>query len=667
MATSLAVVGPGLAETAEDTSTTDALNESGGERQVLLFNDLGATLNLSPPLYYGGFAVNRMLLRGFGNESSLRNGFRDFGALGNEGDTAQEGVEVYKGPASALYGNGKPGGDINLLVRRPDGERHRSAQIALTRTGKSATRFDLAQGIDADGDGQHEFAWRLPFGSDVGKGWREHNLIEAYSAAPSFAWRPNARTRVLVETDILRVREQSAPRRIPLGPVMAFPEKMTLGEYDDWHHEAGQTLRATVEHAFSERWRLRQAFFAQRSRASFRGAELDVYGRTGPDVLTDDGRQVRRVFSDRRERRGAEVSQTELYGLVEAGGITHQLLFGLELGRYRIDSAGSQADLAPLDLITPVHGAQPGAFEPWVDQRYRNRTHVLYLQDRMWLSPQWQMLAGLRAEWLDASSANQLADESFRGRHALYSPRLGLVYTPSPGSSWFASWTQSSLPQLGAVQADGNLMPPERGRQIEVGWQWHGGRHAALTARPGAAPDPVGPGGLIATVSLYHLQRRNLATVDPASPSFQVSSGERESRGVEFELRGSPWQGADLTLSLEVLRARVVSDNQFAAGTRLPGVAPWFASLWMTQQAGERWVAGLGLVGEGRRRGAWPPNEQRLPSYMTTDLSLAYHPGAWRAQLILANIFARKVLITDGYAGQFIEPRAVTLAFSTRL
>ena len=653
-------------------STTDSMNESGGERQVLLFNDLGATLNLSPPLYYGGFAVNRLLLRGFGNESSLRNGFRDFGALGAEGNTPQEGVEVYKGPASALYGNGKPGGDINVLVRRPDGSRHRDAQLSISKTGKHSSRFDLADGIDGNGDGKADFAWRLPFGSDVGNGWRRFNHIEAYSAAPSFAWQPSSRTRLMVETDFLNSREQSEPQRVPLAPLMAFPPRLSLGEENDWYREAGRSLRATLEHAFTDRWRLRQAFFSQRTRVGFRGAELDVYGRTGDGILSDDGRHVRRVATDRRERRATEVSQTELYGLFDAGGLSHQVLLGLELGRYRIDSVGSQAPLAALDLLNPVYGAQPGAYVPWVDQRYRNNTSVLYLQDRVRISPRWQMLAGLRAEWLDARSASALTDETFRGRYTMLSPRLGVVYTPQPGSSWFASWTHSSQPQLSAVQADGRLMPPEKGRQFELGWQWHGGRRGAIAnpTKPGSALDADlddAGGGLIATVSLYHLQRRNLATIDPSSPSFQVASGERESRGIEFELRGSPSPGTDLTLSIEALRARVVSDNSQPAGTRLPGVAPWFLSLWATRQFHERWVAGLGLVGEGRRRGGWPPNEQELPSYLTTDLSLAYHAGNWRTQLILANIFGRRVLVTDGYAGQFIEPRAVTLAISARL
>ncbi len=629
---------------------TTGLNESGGERQILRFNDLGATLNLSPPSDYAGFAVNRNLLRGFANESSLRNGFRDFGALGSEGDTSQEGVEVYKGPASALYGNGKPGGDVNLLVRPPDGARHRDAQLSVTRHGKRSTRFDLAQGLDPNGDGDNDLALRLPFGADVGEGWRRFNRIEAYSTAPSFAWRATGQTRLMVETDFVRVHEQAEPQRVPLEPLIAFPERMSLGEEQNWYRESGRTLRTTVEHAFSERWRLRQALFIQRTRTDLDAAALDVYGRTGSSMLSDDGTKVRRVHNRRLERRSAEVSQTELYGLFNAFGVAHQVLFGLELGRYQVDTATTQAALAALDLINPVYGAQPGEFTPYADQRYRNRTSVLYLQDRMWISPRWQALVGLRAEQLRATSVNRLVGQDFRGDDSLVSPRLGLVYTPLPGWSGFASWTQSSQPQLGAAKADGEIVPPEEGRQLEAGLQW---RRAS--------------GGLLATMSVYRLDRRNLANIDPASPDFFVAAGERESRGVELEVRGTPVPGTELDFSVEVLRAKVVNDNEIPAGTSLPGVAPWFFTLWATHQFQERWVFGWGLVGEGRRRGGLPPNELRLPSYVTTDLSLAYRAEGWRVQLGLGNVFGRRVLVTDGYAGQFIEPRAVTLTVSGRL
>jgi iron complex outermembrane receptor protein len=630
------------------TADTTELNESGGERQILRFNDLGATLNLSPPGDYAGFLVNRNLIRGFANESSLRNGFRDFGALGSEGNTAVEGVEIYKGPASALYGNGKPGGDVNVLVRRPDGVRHRDAQLAVTKHGKRALRVDLSGGIDPNGDGDDDLALRLPFGFDVGEGWRRFNRIEAYSTAPSFAWRPTARTRLMVETDFLRVHEQAEPQRVPLAPLMAYPERLSLGEQHNWYRERGRTLRTTLEHAFSDRLRLRQALFVQRTRTDLDAAALDVYGRTG-SLLSDDGTQVRRVVNRRRELLSAEVSQTELYGLFNAFGIAHQVLVGVELGHYRIDTATVQAPLAALDLVNPVYGAQPGAFTPYADQLYRNRTSVLYLQDRMWISQHWQALVGLRAEQLRASSDNRLLGQSFRGNDSLVSPRLGLVWSPTPTWSWFASWTQSSQPQLGAATADGAIVPPEEGRQLEAGLQWR---------RAG--------GGLLATMSVYRLDRRNLAAIDPNNPDFFVPVGERNSRGVEFELRGSPVPGTDIDFNIELLRARVVNDSEIPAGTALPGVAPWFFTLWATHQVKDHWVLGWGLVGEGRRRGGLPPNELRLPSYVTADLSLAYRVGGHRVQLGVGNVLGRRVLVTDGYAGQFIEPRAVTLTFSGR-
>jgi iron complex outermembrane receptor protein len=284
------------------------------------------------------------------------------------------------------------------------------------------------------------------------------------------------------------------------------------------------------------------------------------------------------------------------------------------------------------------------------DQAYRSRSAVLIVQDRLHFGERWQALAGLRAERLQAHSEDWLGDERHEGRSSLLSPRLGLVYTPRPGLWWFASWSQSSRPQLGVATADGQLLPPEEGRQIEGGLQW--GRAER---------------GLVGTLSVYRLQRSHLATTDTRNPSFSVAGGRRESRGIELELRGEPARGMQLDLSVEALRARVVKDNDVPSGTALPGVAPWFLSLWLTQQLDEAWTLGAGLVGEGRRRAAMPPNELRLPSYATMDLSLAYRASGWRLQLGLGNVFGRRALVSDGYAVRIVDPRNATLVLSASL
>lgn len=65
------------------------------------------TFGLLAPEGFGGFDFNRDFLRGFANESALRDGHRDYGYLGTTSFTNVESIEVFKGPASALFGNGK--------------------------------------------------------------------------------------------------------------------------------------------------------------------------------------------------------------------------------------------------------------------------------------------------------------------------------------------------------------------------------------------------------------------------------------------------------------------------------------------------------------------------------------------------------------------------------
>jgi iron complex outermembrane recepter protein len=624
-----------------------AFNESGGERQVLKFNDYGATQGMAPPSDYGGFAVNRSLLRGFSNESALRNGYRDYGYLGSESDTANEGVEVYRGPASALFGNGKPGGDINKLAPQPDGERRRDVQASVDRYGFTSLRAELGDAGSQQASGIPILAYRLGLGADFGPGRRQFDEAESYGLSPSFAWQANAMTRLLIEFDAVRLRDQVQPDRLPLKPLIDFSQWDTLGEHSDWYIESGNTVRVSVEHTISPHWRIRQAFLGQRTHADIDTTELDVYKLTGETLLTEDSSAVRRVSTRRREHIGDEYSQSELYGVFDIGNVSNQMLLGIELGRYRFDTTGVIAPLAELNLANPVYGAQPGEFIDDIDQQYQNDSTLVYLQDRLKFSNQWQALLGLRAERLHANSNNRLTGVDSSGEDNLISPRLGVVYSPSINWSWFASQTRSSRPQLGALTADGSLLPPEEGRQLEAGVQW-----SDINT------------GTVAAVSLYRLQRLDLATTDSNNPNFSVASGKRQSRGIEFQLRGSIDSSTTIDLGVEVMRAKVLRDNDIPHGTALPGVAPWFANAWLTRQLDANWTLGGGVLGEGRRRADWPPNDLRLPSYLTVDLSLAYRGEGGRIQLGMGNVLARRALVSDGYSVDILESRSVSISFS---
>ena len=526
---------------------------------------------------------------------------------------------------------------------KPDGQRRHDAQLGVERYGYRSVRADVSDTWGADG------AVDLRIGAilEGGPGRRRFDDIESYGVAPALAWQIHPGTRITLEADLLKASDRVAPDRPPLGPVLAFSERGTLGEAGDRIDDRSQTWRLAVEHVLSPRQRLRQAVFVQRSNSGTDATDLDVYGVTGPDVLLDGGRGVRRVAIRRRERTASEVSQTEWYARMATPLARHELLVGVELGRYRTSAQGSIAPLAPLDLQAPQYGAMPGEYEQDVSRYDGNRTQVLYLQDRLTLGPRWRALVALRAEHVSAWSHNELDGEHYSGRHSMLSPRFGVVFEPRPHWAWFASWTQSSRPQLGQATATGDLLAPEESRQFEFGVQW------------GRADD-----GLMTTVSVFQLEKRHLATLDPSHPSFALSAGERRSRGIEVDIRGRPWTGAQLDASVEWLHAEVVKDPVVRTGTPLPGVARWFATTWLTQTVNDRWTLGWGLIGEGRRRAALPPDDLRLPSYVMVDLSTAYRVNGWRVQATLGNVFGRRALISDGYYVKVAEPRALGLTAS---
>jgi len=104
--------------------------------------DLNSALDLSASVArqnnFGGL-WNAFAVRGFSGDINLPSGFlvngfnagRGFG--GPRDISGVEAVEVLKGPRSALYGRGEPGGTVNLITKRPQFETSGNAIRLLSR------------------------------------------------------------------------------------------------------------------------------------------------------------------------------------------------------------------------------------------------------------------------------------------------------------------------------------------------------------------------------------------------------------------------------------------------------------------------------------------------------------------------------------------------------
>jgi iron complex outermembrane receptor protein len=95
----------------------EVLNDRGVTRTDQLLENVSGVLAEST---YGGNGATFFNIRGFSENNGLRDGFRNYGYLAFRDVQNIERVEVFKGPAGALYGGvGAVGGYVNTVSKRP--------------------------------------------------------------------------------------------------------------------------------------------------------------------------------------------------------------------------------------------------------------------------------------------------------------------------------------------------------------------------------------------------------------------------------------------------------------------------------------------------------------------------------------------------------------------
>ena len=101
-----------------------------------------------------------------------------------------ERVEVMRGPASVLYGQGDPGGVVNMVSKRPVTQPLHEIQVQLGTDARRQIGVDLGGAIDDSG----EFSYRL---TGLVKEQNVHDnpgTDQRQMLAPSFTWRPDGDT-----------------------------------------------------------------------------------------------------------------------------------------------------------------------------------------------------------------------------------------------------------------------------------------------------------------------------------------------------------------------------------------------------------------------------------------------------------------------------------------
>ncbi|MGG6242417.1 TonB-dependent siderophore receptor [Nodosilinea sp. AN01ver1] len=558
------------------------------------------------------------LIRGFETRGGIfRDGVQAF-SLGALSTNDIERVEVLRGPASVLFGQGEPGGIINLVTKRPLSEPFYDVSAGVDSFGSYDGGVDLSGPITADST----LRYRLNLSYENFNSFR--NLVDGNRLliSPIITWDIGPSTSLDVYGQYTSDRE-TIDEGLVVGAngIIDLPRDRFLGEDFGEFSQDQFNLGYRLNHEIDENLTLRHALqyqqYSPRRYAPLFDSLDETTGELGRLAYFAGG-TYQRFFTN-----------AEAVGRFNTGSIPHQVLFGVEY-RNTLEQPEFQFSnlYDPINIFNPVYTGIPYAIEPEFFRDDTIRTLGIYLQDQIDILPNLKLLAGVRYDTTDQFRTTQDIGQSraeFSQTDSAFSPRFGIVYEPIEPLSLYASYTTSFQPAFGASRnADDSNFDPERGRQFEIGAK------GDITEN------------LSFTLALFDIRRQNVQTPDPNDPLFTVQTGEVASRGFELGLGGEILPGWNLTANYTALDAFVSQDNTIPVGNRLANVPDNQFSLWSTYELQEGSLEGLGF-GLGlyyvSQRAGNSDNSFTLPSYFRTDASLFYRRNNWRAQLNVENLF----------------------------
>jgi catecholate siderophore receptor len=172
------------------------------------------------------------------------------------------------------------------------------------------------------------------------------------------------------------------------------------------------------------------------------------------------------------------------------------------------------------------------------DNRVKADIAAVYVQDQIALTPEWQLLAGLRYDYFKTRFVDRRTTltpattpttaTDLKRTDKEFSPRIGLIWSPTKSSTYYISYSYSFLPSaetLGLTVLDKNTglstadFAPENAKNYEIGAHWDLTPELALSA------------------AVFRLDRNNVRNAD-GNGGF-VQTGQQRTQGFELGLQGN--------------------------------------------------------------------------------------------------------------------------------
>ncbi|MEK1942362.1 MAG: TonB-dependent receptor [Pseudomonas sp.] len=511
-------------------------------------------------------------------------------------------IDVLRGPASVLYGEGATGAVVNVVPKKPfDGEIQNHVRLGYGSDDRRQTA------LDSGGSLSDSLSYRFNLNQQASNGWIDRGDSESVAISAALRWQPNDDVSVTLAHDY----GDQQPQQYLGTPLVNghYREGLRARNYnvDDAElHYNDQSTRVLTEWQISDTLSASNQLYFLKTQRRWRNAETYTW-QPGNLIQRSDFISIKHT----EEQLGDRQSFTLEHRLF---GLDSRTVVGADYNSIRFvrkhDFGNTLSDVVPM--------AQSGGGRYISNDPYRSqdgsqaKQFSLFAENRTQLTEQLSLVTGARRDQvhLDRTDIpNDIrADRSLTGTNW----RAGLVFALTDDLSVYGQYATSTegvsnLLTLNASQQHWDLTTA---KQSEVGIKQQ------FLDRRGEW-----------TVAAYHIVKKNLLSTDPANPTVQQQIGQQSSDGIEATLELSLPYAVQLSANAAWVRAEY---DKFASGsTDYQGKTPVdvprrTANLWLRKDFAERFTVGAGARYVDARY-ADNANTTQVPSYTVVDATVDWH------------------------------------------
>ncbi|WP_338447272.1 TonB-dependent siderophore receptor [Pelagerythrobacter marensis] len=579
--------------------------------------------------------VDSTFVRGI-NALQFRDGMRDifsyYASIRSDPYNFDQ-VELVRGPASVLFGQGSLGGIINLVSKRPEFET--SGEIAV-RYGSHDRKEVLA---DLTGGLTDTVAGRVVARVRDSDTQTDFVADDRVMISPSVTFAPSPDTELTLIGLYQEDDSGSTSQFLPLvgtilpNPNGRLPNDLFVGK-PGWDRYDGRLLQGTAlfEQRFGNAAKLNLKARYIDSDVTYLTHYANSYSNPANPYLDPDQRLIGLYSDGSIARMEIFSSDNNLQFDFDTGAnVEHVLLAGVDYSWNRVRKTGGMGfeiiDIYDIDYdaLSDYGGGLPQPSGPSED--VKQDQIGLYLQDQIRFFDRVSLVLGARRDWTSSRSFNDPRQED-----AATTFRAGVIAEVLNGVSPFFSYTESFEPITG-TDVYGELFVPKSGRQFEAGLKFH--------------PTDA----ILVTVTGYHIEESNrpvsVVVPDPTDPDNllrgELQVGSMTSKGAEFEANATLPGDLNLIANLSYNEAEIDGTNQ-----QLDNVPKFNASLWSTKRFALSEDASLLLgggvrhVGKNRSYGRAFPDGIVTPAFTLVDAFAEVTFDRWSFALNATNLFDKR-------------------------